>query len=335
MKKVCYTKRERAFFTIFLIIIVSIPILFFFGVHVLVPSMLFGESKINKIAMDLAGNKTNETQIVLDIMGWENENVYNTWSNNGIDINDIILPNLRFPFLTSLCKFSGDPNWIITTKCGSCGEYSSLFSALSNEITAQGKANISSRVISTYSLNHAWNEVEINGVWTHLDLGAPVFNDSKYYERVWNSYLEYVYYLDSDNNIQAITNRYNENVTKIDILVLSDNLPVKGANVLIKFSNGYGFVNRTDSEGRCIVDKIGVGEYLVKAEIEYVIKEIGIKHAEVNANNNETIIINLDSYDFENFINISILILLIIIVILVAHYFRYQYKSKRTNFIHL
>lgn len=94
---------------------------------------------------------------------------------------------------------------IAEMKTGRCGEWSILFGAILSSISMEA------RIVHDY-LDHCWNEVLLDGKWSHVDSSLQYpdsFNNPHYYERNWKKQYAYVLAFSSDR-IEDVTRTYTE-----------------------------------------------------------------------------------------------------------------------------
>ena len=132
-------------------------------------------------------------------------------------------------------KVHPSANWVMSVKRGACEENAILFAELARN------AAIKSRVIYNPGEDHVWNEVWINGSWTHFDATLSEedrFDNPGFYERSrddvgWGKQLSYVYSVDSDGTIRNVTNRYT-NTGNLVVNVKRDGLPIENVKVIVQ-----------------------------------------------------------------------------------------------------
>jgi peptide-N4-(N-acetyl-beta-glucosaminyl)asparagine amidase len=94
---------------------------------------------------------------------------------------------------------------IAEIRTGRCSEWSILFGAILNSLSLQ------TRIVHDY-LDHCWNEVLLDGRWTHVDstLEYPTSLDHPhFYEKNWKKNYQYVLAFTADK-IDDVTERYTE-----------------------------------------------------------------------------------------------------------------------------
>ena len=122
-------------------------------------------------------------------------------------------------------------------RTGRCSEWSILFGAILNSLSFQ------TRIIHDY-LDHCWNEVLLDGRWTHVDstLEYPTSLDHPhFYEKNWKKQYQYVLAFNSDK-VQDVTERYTE---KLDsIIARRQNMQIGdfNQNTMVQLQNFYSVI---------------------------------------------------------------------------------------------
>lgn len=312
------------------IFLMFISLLVYIGA-IYIYSTLFGREEINKVAAEISRNETNQTLIVEKIIAWQDNKMFNIWKH--MTTGKLFFP--KPPYLTYLCKFSAKPEWIITTKCGSCGEYSVLFKELAEA------SKIESRIVHNSGENHQWNEVTIDNSCITVDPSMKIFNDSEYYERPnemggMGKQLSYVFYVDSGRE-HDITNRYTQTGTLI-VNIERGNVPLENVLVIVKsrflmdrYPSEYkkpidSVWNYTDSNGTC---KFNLGENnytIVAKEYGIVVGRKAERILTLEENSEVEITLSPQKLFFPNTFYLLILAFLVIGLLI---YFKKLSRSKK------
>lgn len=81
------------------------------------------------------------------------------------------------------------------------------------------KAGIESYVVSSYSMNHAWNVVRLDGNYYHIDAtwDDPVMSDNQYEDNIDEGFVSHTYFVRSDSEMTEKYNHYGWTTTDIPI----------------------------------------------------------------------------------------------------------------------
>jgi len=198
----------------------------------------FCDNKISAIAIELANNSNNETEIVLNIANWVSRNI--NWSTN------------------ASCKRSFyiyTPCDVLAKKCGACGEKSDLISSMLNSI------GIDAVSVATLGEDHTWNEVKINNEWIFLDAtadgGVDNFNMSKRdFEKNpdYNRSLSYVIAYYPNETRFDVTRNYTDTNKLIVYVEEKSGEPISGINVIVKSH----YLNPPHASNSCVTNDSGI-----------------------------------------------------------------------------
>ncbi len=122
---------------------------------------------------------------------------------------------------------------IMTTKTGVCESYARAFYHIMD------KLGIDCGFVTSESMNHAWNIVELDGKWYHIDLtwDDPTYNGADAFAQVTHEYA-----LLSDEKIKTIISpHYGYDLGELSASSkLYDNAPWRGRGSIV-FSNGVSY----------------------------------------------------------------------------------------------
>jgi len=228
--------------------------LYFFPMATLPIMPAMAERNINdlsRIVSELTDQYQDEENKTKSILRWFDRytgNIYNTWAPPLI--NTLTNKNVYFsiaigdPYLPIICvrnEGDNDPLWILTSRCGNCGEHCLLFTEMAIA------ANLTVRRIHVNGVDHKWNEVQIDNesiiadaTWVVLKKGEDGFNvPHNKYENSFGNFT-YVYALSPNNETKIDVTKNYTDLAHINITTIDEKLnPV--SNVTIKvYSNDLG-----------------------------------------------------------------------------------------------
>jgi len=151
-----------------------------------------------------------------------------------------------------------------------CNGYALAFSALMQKI------GISSYVVTSTSMNHAWNLVCLNGKWYHIDAtwDDPVFSSSKQYEdSLCEGYVRHTFFLLSDDEMKNSTTSIHYGWdTTLPAATSSgefDNYCFKNINSSMNYYNGYWYYGTGNHIYKTLIDKSAIVNTVVSDNITY------------------------------------------------------------------
>jgi hypothetical protein len=223
----------------------------------------FNDGELDRIVNEMIKNCKTDEEKTIALLNWFERysgNIYNTYGS--IDIGPIYFSNGDiFDSLICVRIIERRPAlWVLTSRCGACGEHSALFKYMAN------KADLTVRSVVCDGIDHAWNEVKIHGNWTIVDPANVVYrkNMSGYnlapesYEKGHASRtrnISYVFAEDINYIREDITNRYT-NLSHINITTVDKNLkPISDVEISVfsynKFEKGADtkLTFKTDKNG--------------------------------------------------------------------------------------
>ncbi|KAK2578135.1 hypothetical protein KPH14_012607 [Odynerus spinipes] len=103
-----------------------------------------------------------------------------------------------------------DPEMLLTSRCGRCGEWANLFTLLCRSL------NYDARLVYDVT-DHLWTEIwsVTENRWIHVDPCENIIDQPLMYERGWNKKLSYIIAYSRDE-VQDVTWRYTQN--QIDVM---------------------------------------------------------------------------------------------------------------------
>lgn len=235
---------------------------------------------LNNLALEITSNYSDDKNKTNAILNW-----FDKSSGNIINIlgNPLLLKIyplhicINQPYICIRINDQENPEWILKSRCGACGEYSMFFMEIAD------KANLKVRSIHDKGYDHNWDEVLIDGKWiivdpsiVDLENNETGFNISnRYYDQNWDRLgMSYVYALYPNKTTEDVTYRYtnltnltltttDENgktIPNVDLILLSNNHPRrKNVDTTLQYT--------TDSEGKCTI-KVGGGNYTIISNID-------------------------------------------------------------------
>lgn len=102
-----------------------------------------------------------------------------------------------------------DPEILLTSRCGRCGEWANLFTLLCRSL------NFDARLVYDVT-DHLWTEIwsVTENRWIHVDPCENIIDQPLMYEQGWNKKLSYIIAFSRDE-IQDVTWRYTRNQTDV------------------------------------------------------------------------------------------------------------------------
>jgi hypothetical protein len=195
-----------------------------------------GEAEINKITTNISMLNTSEKDKIKSILDWEiiTRNFSDTYGKPDSKTDD-------------LRSYGDNPQVISYYMRGHCYELAVLFNEVANRI------GLDSRVVTTSTEDHVWDEVKINNQWIPVDptiyyndvqpnstFNHSWFNNTRAYNRYghdavgWFN-LSRVYVMDTGEDI---TNKYTDTGTLRIIFKPSD-------RIIVRTTKGDGVFNDT------------------------------------------------------------------------------------------
>lgn len=191
-------------------------------------------NELHKLISDLTDKFQDDENKTKSILKWFDRytgNIYNTWAPPAITTLSsknvyfsIAIGDPYYPILCVRTEGDNDPLWLLTSRCGNCGEHSLLFTEMAIA------ANLTVRRIHVNGIDHKWNEVKIKDEWIITDPSWVVNKDgedgynvnSSNYEGSQGQFI-YVYakYPNQEDNVEDVTYRYTDlaliNISTIDL----------------------------------------------------------------------------------------------------------------------
>ena len=285
LKKDKFRKKGAKFFIILLIcylFIVSIAVFPLVMVPVSYIRAEFNKAELERIVNELTESQITDEDKTIAILNWFERysgNIYNLWGADEFytfyfgdgDVFDCIMCTRldeRKPAL-----------WVLTSRCGMCGEHSALFKEMANQ------AGLNVRSVVCNGVDHVWAEVYINDSWIIVDPSNVVFRKNKSgYDLPAESFekghaditknISYVFAEYSNGKKEDITYRYT-NLSQINITTIDEkNNPIANVEIEVlsfnKFDDGIctGLKFVTDDSGKYTLN-IGGGDvkFIAKGKI--------------------------------------------------------------------
>lgn len=282
------SKSDKKFMAWMMVILLIVFSIFGFFIYIMfIPDFkaIINEGYIHETVNEIIKGKTTNQEKIGALLGWfdqNSSNMYNSWTLNdqGKLVWDVpfsyILIFSKSPYICIRCFEDNDARWILTSRCGACGEYSRLFMVMVDALGYDVKR------IHAPGEDHVWNEVKIDGKWIPVDptdVVLPRKDGWKNYDfmekkegnvsHVWAEYLH-------NDTIEDITSLYtnltnvtihavdqnNNSLSDVTITIISHNLkrdPNHETSIL-------GQSKPKTNELGCCTFQIGGGNYTLKAE---------------------------------------------------------------------
>jgi len=246
---------------------------------------------VNELTEIILLNSTNDYEKTKALYDWSNinsKNIYGVYSKKAfIQIYPLHL-YLTPPYYCIRLIEHQNPEWILSSRCGACEEFSQIFMILADN------ANLTVRSVHNHGYDHNWNEVFIDGKWIIVDPSMNRFDvPPSYYEDDLDWVSTYVFAIYPNGTKEDITSRYT-NLSHLTLRVTDDKMnPVSNASVSV-FSNNHPkhseinttFQTKTNSNGTCLI-ALGEGNYTLV--VEKMIDEIPFSsRAELKISEDET-----------------------------------------------
>jgi hypothetical protein len=345
-KKIIYQKKtliKKIRDMWFVIIIISYLLTILFFPLVMIPFIPvraeFNQGELKKIVNDLTKDCVTDEQKTTSLLNWFDRysgNIYNVWGAFPLD-PFYFGGGKIFNFI--ICIRTGDENplFVLTSRCGACGEHSGLFTEMAKE------AGLEVRKVICREIDHGWAEVNINNTWIVVDPANVVHRDNKSgYDLSPKSYekahagrtknISYIYAKYPDGRTEDITNRYT-NLTHINITTVDEfNKPVPNIGISVdsynKFVNGKSTEKKfsTDSNGNYLLE-IGGGDIKLIAKSNDFIPLYNESRRTYSDNEYQNVVIVLkNDWTKNDYLIAAIGIIIVIVVIPILYYYRKNRK---------
>lgn len=184
------------------------------------------EQYLNETSEYILQNSDNATEIVQNIILWENSiglTTFNKW------------------YLKPL-RFSKDPKWNIYIGKANCGEKAIIFEDMAKRTNLTYRRIQIDGFIDTKNNtnNHRWSEVWFDGDWRISDSGFNLWypkNNQSYFTSNKGFLIGHVSIFNDNLTFEDCTDSYVNNTGKLIIQVLRDEESVADARVSIKLNN--------------------------------------------------------------------------------------------------
>lgn len=281
-------RNKRIMTACFIFMLVILGILGFVSYSIIVPNIkaVFNDGYLYDAVNEIIEGKNTDYEKISAVLEWfdpEKENLYNSWflthsENPYLSLSGtymIFVPEP--PYICVRCFEDIDPRWLLTSRCGACGEFSRLFMLM---VDAFG---IDVKRIHAPGEDHVWNEVKIDGDWIPVDpTNVSFLDDGDGWEHygffewkegnasyVWAEFLHNDTILDCTHFYTNLTNvtiscvdENNNSISNVTITVMSNNL--HNEDRIHETSIKGRPKPKTNSSGR-ITFQIGGGTYKFKA----------------------------------------------------------------------
>jgi len=226
------------------------------------------KAEIHVLAQEITTNSYSDLEKTQKLIHWfdrEKENFYNIYysQKNSIFTSYPLFILKEKPYICIRVYGQEHPEWVFTSRCGACEEYSMAFDQLAVA------SNLTTRRVINYGEDHVWNELYLDGKWEIVDVSDVNRNDYDIgflpheFRSEYN--MSYVYALYPDGTTEDITSRYRPTRKLTFFISGPDNKPLENAEVSIRSHNlepdadyPVNLPCITNSDGICSVT-IGVG----------------------------------------------------------------------------
>lgn len=233
---------------------------------------------LNNLALEITSNYSDDTNKTNALLNW-----FDKGSGNMINIlkNHLLLKiyplhiYISQPYICIRIDDQENPEWILKSRCGACGEYSMFFMEIAD------KADLTVRSIHDKGYDHSWDEVLIDGEWIIVDPSIVDLENNetgsnisqRYYDTNWGRLgISYVYAFYPNKTTEDVTYRYT-NLTNLTLITTDENgKPISNVNLILLSNNHPRRKNvdttlhyTTDSEGECTI-KVGGGNYTILSD---------------------------------------------------------------------
>jgi hypothetical protein len=172
----------------------------------------------------------------------------------------------NFPFIVPCIKIfeHRNPEWIASSRCGTCLEYSLFYKLLAEN------ANLTVRSVHNPGEDHSFDEVNIAGNWIVVDPSMARFNDSRsFYEEARNLNVSYVF-AEYPNGTKEDITRFYSSLCNLSVRTINNNGDNLSGSTVEFLSDNYrsnlpmGLNCTTGNDGICNVS-MGCGKYTLFA----------------------------------------------------------------------
>ncbi len=227
---------ERRFKTVVICIILVVVGFFGFITYstMFIPNFkgYLNEEYLVDTVHEIIQGKITDYEKVSAILAWFDQkktNMHNSWHLTHSGKSYWTIPGTYVIFFTEepyvcyRCFDDNDPRWILTGRCGACGEYSRLFMIMADRL------GFEVRRVHAQGEDHVWNEIMIDGAWIPVDStnvslpdGGDGWEDYGFFEhKEGNASLIWAEYLHNDT-IEDLTSLYTP-VTNVTLHCIDEN----------------------------------------------------------------------------------------------------------------
>ena len=284
-------KNKRIVSVCIIFMLVMVGILCFLSYSIIVPNIkaVFNDGYLNDTVNEIIEGKNTDYEKISAILRWfdpEKENLYNSWflthsENPYLSLSGTyMIFVLETPYICVRCFEDIDPRWLLTSRCGACGEFSRLFMIMVDTF------GIDVKRIHAPGEDHVWNEVKIDGDWIPVDPTNVSFPDGgdgwEHYgffewkegnaSYVWADFLNNDTILDCTHFYTKLTNvtiscvdESNNSISNVTITVMSNNLHDEDR---IRETSVKGRQKPKTNSSGSVTFQIGGGTYKFKGNTE-------------------------------------------------------------------
>lgn len=244
----------------------------------------FNRTECERIVDDIITDINNDTENIIALLNWFERysgNIHNTYGS--VDIGPLYFGgDIIFDIMFCVRIDDRQPAlWVLTSRCGACGEHGALFTAMANE------ADLQARTVVCKEIDHVWSEVKINDTWLIMEPANVDHSQNKTgyniqatsFERIHahqTKNITYVFAEYVDGTTEDITSRYT-NLTTINISTIDvdgNTLPNIDLSLISynRFIDGVdaGYSSKTDGNGQYQL-RVGGGDIKIVVQSSDII----------------------------------------------------------------
>ena len=209
---------------------------------------VLNDGYLQNVVTEITEGKTTDYEKISAVLEWfdpDRENLYNSYYLTHSEdpwyrfLDGYVIYTLKPPYICVRCYEDVDPRWLLTSRCGSCGEYSRLFMVMVDALGYDVKR------VHAEGEDHVWNEIKIDDEWIPVDPtnvslsdGGDGWEDYGFFEwkegnlsYAWAEYLHNDTIEDRTSHYTNLTNvtihcidENNNSISNVTITIMSDNL---------------------------------------------------------------------------------------------------------------
>jgi len=175
--------------------------------------VFLNQGHLNDLTQQLTKGKSTDHEKISALLEWfdpANNNIFDSWqlthSKNPywIYLDQYMIFTPVPPYICVRCYEDVDVEWLLTSHCGACGEYSRLFMIMADDL------GFEVRRVYAPGEDHFWNEVMINNSWIPVDSTSVSIKDGR------DGWKNYSFFETKEGNVSYVWAEYLHNSTIID-----------------------------------------------------------------------------------------------------------------------